>query len=392
VEESLDRIVQAWAVQLWGGLLDGAGAHPAGAAALDVDSGWMLDEWERELFERLLAQARGGSVRFVESTAGGGRSHFLHMLHNRARRAGMATVSIPACRQAEVWADPLELYRELAQALLPSLSPGSSGFPSLVLSTLAQDIARKELFPEFPSWGLALQLWAEQREPEAERFLLGQPLQAGAEQLGLHAGLSSRQAPAALRCMLCYLDYCGEKGLVAMGDGDGEVEPSRERGTLESLRNLIDSCAGGDLPGLLVVFAVLPNFRQQVLPEYEALQQRLHSGFSLGPAGCLRPILILEEQRQWRASQGIDFSERLFESIHRLATRIYPKLVDTSMIRRNAEAMLEELPWDEASTGAARRLSRTMARWFAESSLPMDSSDPACHAPRLTEFLDSEAL
>ena len=112
MEESLERVVSAWAGQLWAGLLDGAGAHPTGAAAIDVDSTWILDEWQRELLERLLWQARGGSVRFVESSCGGGRTHFLHLLHSRARRWGLATCLIPADRQAQVWACPLELYRD----------------------------------------------------------------------------------------------------------------------------------------------------------------------------------------------------------------------------------------------------------------------------------------
>jgi hypothetical protein len=393
VEEGLDKILRSWAGQLWAGLLDGAGAHPEAAAALDVDSGWMLDEWERELFERLLWQSRGGSVRFVESSVGGGRSHFLHLLAARARRAGMATIVIPAEQQSEILLDPLVLYRQVSETLIPSRSPGQTGFPGLVLATRCQDAARAELFPEFPNWGLALQLWAQHQDPQAQRFLLGQSLDEGASCLGLHAPLTSRQALLALRCLLCYLDFCGEKGLVALCDGDGALAEDQERATLEALRNLIDSCAGGLLPGLLLVLAVLPHFRTQVLPDYEALRQRLHHGLSVGPAGCLRPILVLEEQRKWRASQGVDFTEQLFLRVRSMAVQARPELAEApAILRRNADAMLDELPWDPATAGAVRGLTRTMARWFADPNLPLDSSDPELHQQRVAEFLDQEAV
>jgi hypothetical protein len=393
VSKPLDRVLQSWAQQLWAGLLAGAGAHRAGAGALDVDSGWMLHEWERELFERLLAQARGGSVRFVESSTGGGRSHFLALLEARARAAGLATVVLPAGSQADVWRDPLELYRRIAATLLPGSRPVQPGLPALVLASTGQQAARAELFPELPLWGLALELWATRQQPEARQLLLGQTPGPQASELGLHCGLSSGQGLPALRCLLQYLDFCGERGLLVLGDGDGWIEESHERATLEGLRNLIDSCAGAELPGLLLVFAVLPGFRRQLLPEYEALQQRLHNGFAAGPAGCLRPILILEEQRRWRATQGVRFAEGLLWAIHRLALHVHPELDRApAILRRNAEAMLEELPWGPAEPGAARGLSRTIARWFDELSLPLDSSEPDEHSRALARFLEREAL
>ena len=54
MEHSLHLLRQAWSRQLWHALTQGAGAYPAAVSALDVDSGWILDEWERELLRRLL--------------------------------------------------------------------------------------------------------------------------------------------------------------------------------------------------------------------------------------------------------------------------------------------------------------------------------------------------
>lgn len=389
MDNALGSFRQAWTSQLWASLRQGAGAHPASVSAMDVDSGWMLDEWERELLVRLVCQARGGSVRFVESSVGGGRSHFLYLLHERARRAGMATVSIPAEAQAEVWADPLALYQIVAAELLPSRPTTSPGLPALA-ACRSVELASAELFPELPAWGLALQLWGRERHPLACRYLLGQPLQADPS-AGIHAPLGSRDAGLALRCLLRYLELSGETGLVAMADGDGAIEPSRERATLESLRNLIDRAAGGELPAMLMVFAVLPHFRQGVLPEYEALRQRLHNGFSHGPAGCLRPILILEEQRAWRAEQGVDFSRTLYANIHRLAVDMHPELARSPLtVHRNAELLLHELPWEPDTAGAARGISRTIARWFGQ--LALDSSEPESHERTLSRFLEAESL
>lgn len=388
MEHSLHLLRQAWSRQLWHALTQGAGAYPAAVSALDVDSGWILDEWERELLRRLLLQARGGSVRFVESSRGGGRSHFLHLFRERAGQVGMATVLLPEERQAETWASPLALYRLLAQDLQPARAASERGLVPLILSA-PREATQSALFPELPPWGRALELWARHREPAARQYLLGEAVVEG-DKLGLHAGLSERDAGLALRCLLQYLEFRGEAGLVVLGDGDGELEPSRERATLESLRNLIDRCAGGDLPGLLLVYAVLPRFRQQVVPEYEALQQRLHNGFSHGPAGCLRPILILEEQRAWRAEQGLDFPRALYESLLRVATLVHPQLAEAPLtLRRNAELLLDELPWSESTPGAARGLTRTIARWFE--SLAGDSGESDSHAARLARFLEAEA-
>lgn len=389
----LEEFRQTWAAQVWANLQGPAVADRSTTAILDFDSRWVLEEWERELFERLLWQARGGSVRFVESTRGGGRSHFLLLLQTRARACGLATVFLPESRQAEVWRDPLELYRQIAANLMPNQAPAAAGFAAFVTATKHKEVARAELFPEFPTWGRALELWAESGSPAALEFLSGRSVPSEGEALGLHSGMTSGQALAATRALLQYLDFCGEKGLLVVSDGEGQVEPSQERSTLESLRNLIDACAGGDLPGMLLVFGVLPQFRLLLLPEYEALQQRLHNGLALGPAGCLRPILILEEQRRWRASQGFSFSEGVAESVLRLAQALYPDLFcSPALLRRNLDAMLAELPWDESTPGAARGLTRTIARWCAEGTLPLDSSEPDQHYERLERFLEEEAL
>ena len=388
----LEKMRLSWALGLWRGLQQGAGPHAAGAATIDVDSAWMLDEWQRELLERLLYQARGGSVRFVESTSGGGRSHFLQLFEGRAARSGFVLARLRQERQSEYWRDPLALYREIAAGLMAPRSTPSPGLPALAASR-SEEMAREGLYPELPVWGRALELWVATRDLAAERYLLGESPGSEGEPLGLHAGLDPRQAPLALRCLLNYLLYLGEKGLVVLGDGAGSVEESEERATLESLRNLIDSCAAGGLPGLLLVFGVLPGFRQSLLPEYEALRQRLHNGFSLGPAGCLRPILVLEEQRRWRASRGVDFPTELFERLREVSGGLDPRLLEGSAaLRRNAEALLAELPWQADSPGAARGLTRTIARWLSHPELALDSSEDEQRASQLGEFLESEAL
>lgn len=392
MEDLLEKMRQSWAAQLWNGLLQGAGPHPAGASSIDVDSDWMLDEWQRELLERLLYQARGGSVRFVESSSGGGRSHFLRMLEGRAGRGGFVIARLPDKIEGELWRDPLHLYREIANRLVAPASAPSPGIAALAVSR-SGEASREELYPELPLWGRSLQLWVADREPAARRWLLGEAPGPEGERLGLHAGLEPRQALLALRCLLQYLQLLGEKGLVVLADGDGAVEESQERATLESLRNLIDSCAAGDLPGLLLIFAVLPGFRQSLLPEYEALRQRLHNGFSIGPAGCLRPILVLEEQRRWRAGGGIDFARELYEKLREIAGGLEPRLSQSpTSLRRNAAALLAQLPWQADSPGAARGLTRTISRWLALPELALDTSSESEHALRLDEFLEREVL
>lgn len=379
MEETLQRFLRASTVQLWATLTESAVGVAAIVSAVDVDSDWILSEWHREIFDRLLLQARGGSVRFVESEHGGGRSHFLQLVLAKARAAGLATVELSSAHQATYWRDPLALYQAVVEGLRGGRHSGSVGLLAMISATASLGIARAELFPEYPKWGLALELYAEQGSLEAERFLLGHSLkrEKGKEVLGLHAGISSRQALSALRCLLQFLEYAQESGLVVVIDGDGWVDGDSERSTLESLRSLIDTSAAGNLPGLLIACGVLPDFRRQLIPEYEALQQRLHSGFALGPAGCLRPILVLEAQRRWRRTQGVQFFEDLAHRLYLLALNIYPDLrASSNLVRRNLDSLLAQIEEYDKDQYTPRDIVRLVSRWLSDPSYSLMNLSP----------------
>ncbi len=393
MDETLQRFLQASTVGLWENLTNTTVAQPATVSAIDIDSDWILSEWHREIFERLLIQARGGSVRFVESEHGGGRSHFLQLVLAKARSAGLATVELPTDQQSIYWRDPLALYQAIAERLRGGRHTASVGLLAMVSATARLGIARSELFPEYPKWGLALELYAKSGSLEAERFLMGLDLKGDQpEVLGLHASISSRQALPALRCLLQFLEYAEESGLVVVSDGDGWVDPDLERSTLESLRSLIDTSAAGHLPGILIACGVLPEFRRQMLPEYEALQQRLHSGFALGPAGCLRPILVLEAQRLWRRTQGVRFVEDLAYRIYQLALNVYPELgASSSLVRRNLGGLLRHLEEDDWDQNTPREIVRLVSRWLSDPSTSLMNLSPEDGDELVDRFLREQS-
>lgn len=323
-QEPLQALVDSSLGQLWTNLCGPAHAHPSTVAALDVDSEWLIKEWEREFFERLLLQAKGGTTRFLESEPGGGRTHLLRLLSQRAASCGLSTVWAPETIQPQLLSDPLVLYQAVASHLLCPGGGGRRGLEAL-LRAAGPEAAKRDLYPEFPQWGLALELFINQGQEQALRFLLGCRLQPEeARSLGLHAGLASVDGYRAIRSLLLFLQYTGHPGLVVLADGQGRL--GYDRAPLEALRNLIDVCATGQLPAFMLVAGVSPEFRQELVPEYAALQQRLHGGCALGPALALRPILVLEELRDQRREQGIDFEGLLAQRLLEMGARVLPHL------------------------------------------------------------------
>ncbi len=354
----LDSLILETLVQQWQDLVGPAQAHRASVQALDVGTGWLLEEWERELFQRLLLQASGGTIRFLEADHGEGRTHTLHLLARRATNCGLAVVETEIHQQRALLADPLELYRAVVQGLLRDHGTG--------LWSEEIEACRAELYPDCPPWGLALEAFARTGHSQAGRFLKGLPLKPmEARSVGLESSLTSADALHALRCLLLFLKYRQRPGVVLLADGEGALGYDRE--SLEAVRNLIDACASGMLPAFMVVVAVLPDFARDVVPEYPALQQRLAGGFCPGRGMTLRPVLNLSEMRERQAEEGLDFLGELGQRVLAMATRLIPDLRE---VRGKGAALLQAV-LDAApdEPGPVRLQVQTLARWFSRQDL-----------------------
>jgi len=67
----------------------------------------------------------------------------------------------------------------------------------------------------------------------------------------------------------------------------------RRKSIGDNLRQMIDHCGQATLPSLLWIYAVPPEFRTTVVPEYPALEQRLRAAGRFSAGSPLEPVIDL---------------------------------------------------------------------------------------------------
>src|SRR5690606_25726389 len=102
----------------------------------------------------------------------------------------------------------------------------------------------------------------------------------------------------ALRSMCQLLVGYGFPGLVLMFDEvDRNLSLSNRRiqALGDNLRQVIDLCGASQLPGVLFLYAVPPEFLRLVVPEYPALDQRLRSPLPMSKHSPQAALIDLEQ-------------------------------------------------------------------------------------------------
>jgi len=114
----------------------------------------------------------------------------------------------------------------------------------------------------------------------------------------IYEAIDGQNAFMALRSLCQTLTGLGYPGLVLMFD---EVDrnlslSSRRIAALgDNLRQVIDLCGSAQLPGVLFLYAVPPEFLRLVVPEYPALDQRLRSPLPLSRISPQSTLIDLEK-------------------------------------------------------------------------------------------------
>lgn len=294
-----------------------------GISYVNVGNESYLEILAKEYLDRLLAGVRGSAFKLVQGYYGGGKTHFLYCLRDLAWQRGFLSALINLSPQECPYEDPLKVFRAVVTQLSsPPTAPGvepTRGLPDL-LRDFADDLGARMSPAEQQTWlrKTALRMPVDSHsfrracasfvqavldndhEGEAllEAWLRGDQVpKSELKRFGIYDHIESSNAFATLRSLCQVVNGYGYPGLVLMFD---EVDRNLSLTTRkiqalgDNLRQVIDLCGASQLPGVLFVYAVPPEFLRLVVPEYPALDQRLSSPLSLSVRSPQSPLIDLE--------------------------------------------------------------------------------------------------
>jgi len=292
-----------------------------GIDLVNVGNTVVLDVLDEEYLRPIAEEGRGSSFKLVQAHYGGGKTHFLHCVRERAWRRGLAVALVGLSPEECPLDDPLRVWLALGRAL--SLAPAGAAAPvrgldqavrARILALVAAEgeaAARARLRAlarapsEAPPVRAALVALGEAvldadlgKEERAAAWLRGEELTpAELRPLGVRELPSRAAAPRYLRALCQALPALGVPGLL-LGfdelDRNLSLTERRRAAVADQLRQLVDLCGQALVPGLIVIHAAPPEFLRLVVQEYPALQQRLEAPRPLSARSPQSPLIDLE--------------------------------------------------------------------------------------------------
>lgn len=293
------------------------------ALAVNVGTESILATLRDEYLVPIREAGRNSSFKLVQAPYGGGKSQFLHCLRELAEQEGFCTALVGVSPQECPFDDPVQIYRAVARAIeLPPEDEDFAPEPGItnLLRTLAlQRVDRygKDAFLEWTRSELAhrqaestsllravvafLQATVEGRSESQE--ILGDYLRGEISSASELTPFRIRELPnqengfrflRSLAQIIRHLELPGLALLFDELDRTMSLAKRRKRAIGDNLRQMIDHCGQAVLPGVLLVYAVPPEFMNQVVPEYPALEQRLKNVGHFGPVSPLAPVIDLD--------------------------------------------------------------------------------------------------
>lgn len=295
-----------------------------GLSFVNVGNQVYLDILAQEYLDRLLESQRGSAFKLVQGYYGGGKTHFLHCLRDLGWLRGFLCSLVQLSPQECPYEDPLKVYRAVvSQLTAPPEAPGevpTRGIGDL-LRDFADGLAARKTPDERAEWLRKTQrkiqvdlvsfrravaafltcCWEGDASGEAllESWLRADPVPRGElKNYGIYETIDQHNAFAALRSLCQTLNGFGYPGMLLMFDEvDRNLSLSNRRIAAlgDNLRQVVDLCGGAQLPGVLFVYAVPPEFLRLVVPEYPALDQRLRSPLPLSRISPQATLIDLEK-------------------------------------------------------------------------------------------------
>ncbi len=339
-----------------------------GVELVDVGNGRRLAVLEREYLRPIAEDGRGSTFKLVQASYGGGKTHFLLCLRERSWALGFATAIVGLSPDACPFDNPAKVWQAVARELsLPPTDPESlppRGIES-VLSSLLQvrrdrdgDLAtrawiRNELrrLPmDAPGLRAAVVGWlrAQLDEDDANQDLLGAWLRgevvrpAEVRGLGVRESIDKSTGLRMLRGLCQLLQAMGVPGLL-LGfdelDRNLSLPPRRRAAVADNLRQIVDLCGTGALPGLVCVYAVPPEFMRDVVQEYPALQQRLEAPAALSPSSPQAAVIDLERSELPAGEVLVRIGQRILD----LVQLAHGARLDSRLQRHNLGLLSHEI-------------------------------------------------
>ena len=279
--------------------------------------------------------ADGGAVfKLVVGDYGAGKSHFLYCVRDRAWQRNFAVSKVDLSPKESPYDDQRRVYAAVASALiwheLGGLAEDEQGLARFLEGTLRRLVAPNGLdlsdegAEELPEVRALLQTVAstpvdslsfhkavqgylsallrnQPRRLEAlERWLHGEEVSPedmrDLRTIGVTEKINKNNAFKMLRSLCQAVRALGYTGLALLfdeGDRMLSIGGKAEKTATDNLREVIDRCRD-ELPGAMFVYAVPPQFINDVVPRYPALQQRVRAPGRFSRANHFSPQINLD--------------------------------------------------------------------------------------------------
>jgi len=294
-----------------------------GVELFNVGNERYLTVLDREYLVPIAEHRRGSSFKLVQAYYGGGKTHFLLCLRERAWRRGLAAAVVGLSPDDCPFDDPGRVWsavaREIALAPAGPEAPPDRGLERVLgalldarRAALGDGEARawidgtlRRVPCDAPSLRAAVVAWcAAELDGDGERAELAAAWMRGeavspaeARTLGIRQAVDKSTGLRLLRGLTQLLQALGVPGLLLAFDEldrNLSLSPRRRRAVADNLRQVVDLCGSEAVPGLLCVYAVPPEFMRDVVSEYPALQQRLEAPQALSRQSPQSVLIDLE--------------------------------------------------------------------------------------------------
>lgn len=297
-----------------------------GLRFLNVGNESYLEVLRKEYLEGLLP-AGGSTFKLVQAYFGGGKTHFLLYLREMAWQAGFASAYVGLSPTSCPFHEPLQVYRAVVRALRAPPPDEGPLAPTTGLTDLLRDLVEdkreesgdtavrtwllrtvrhmpmenQSLRNAISAYGMALLEDDTRKQDILGAYLSGEEVPVSAHrEMGVFEPIGKSNAFAMLRGVCQAVRGLGFSGTVLLFDeldrnlSVGATTKSQHKLT-DNLREIVDLCGRGALPGVLFAYAVPPEFMHRVVDEYPALKQRLANPLPLSVRSPQATIIDLEK-------------------------------------------------------------------------------------------------
>lgn len=347
---------------------------------INAGTGQVLNVLEENYFHQALAEGVS-CFKYVEGRYGSGKTQFIHSLAQRAQNNGIVTAIVNIGQECP-FNSPSAIYRAVMGAFLPPRRPGDpmrpdQGIEILMQRWIEQKLAEMgiELGQEIPD-AVCRQvrrsfesLWLGAPDPQMASALqaigtrlLG--LICGAAQsvldgdliswvrggnvrppglkqnYGLYEPVRDETAFRRLKTVVGFLrsrmNYRGF--FVAFDEGTRTASFRRgsvkQRQSIENMLTMINENAEGEFAGVMFLYAATPDFRSDVIRNYDALKDRIGS-VAFSPGRPMTPLIDLDLLNSDKVTREI--GERLMDVFERAEGVSW----DRDLQRKNMEKIIE---------------------------------------------------